>query len=44
MTRGLGWAMEGLLANFRMDPGTKWLGKAQEMGDHLSRAQHEDGY
>ena len=36
--------MTQLLANFRMDPHGQWLEKAQKMGEHLLRAQHNDGY
>jgi len=44
MTRGLGWAMEGLLACQRMDPEGDWLARAIRLGDHLLAAQHPGGH
>ena len=43
-TRGLGWAMEGLLAAARMWPGDRYLELAKAMADRLIAAQHPEGY
>ena len=43
MTRGLGWAMEGLLAMNRMYPDTEYLAYAEKMAEHLIRSQHPSG-
>lgn len=43
MTRGLGWAMEGLLAMNRMYPNSKYLEYAKKMADHLIRWQLPSG-
>ena len=44
MTRGLGWAMEGLLAAYRCCPERKdYLEKAEKMADILKKHQREDG-
>jgi Highly conserved protein containing a thioredoxin domain len=44
MTRGLGWAMEGLLATHRCDPSDgKYLEKAIKMAEVLIEHQLEDG-
>lgn len=43
MTRGMGWAMEGLLAMHRLDPAGGWLERAKKMGDSLIAAQLPDG-
>ncbi|MDL2234037.1 hypothetical protein LJC63_10745 [Ruminococcaceae bacterium OttesenSCG-928-L11] len=45
MTRGLGWAMEGLLCTHRTMAGTtdRYLQQAREMADQLLRYQRPDG-
>jgi rhamnogalacturonyl hydrolase YesR len=43
MTRGMGWAMEGLLAMHRLDPEGDWLARAKKMGDSLLASQLPDG-
>ncbi len=43
MVRGLGWAMEGLLAMNRMYPDTIYLEYATRMADQLVEHQHPDG-
>ena len=44
MTRGLGWAMEGLLAAHRCVPeGGRYLEKAKKMADYLISCQRENG-
>ena len=43
MTRGMGWAMEGLLAQHRADPQGGWLARATKMGDSLIATQLPDG-
>jgi rhamnogalacturonyl hydrolase YesR len=43
MTRGMGWAMQGLLAQHRLDPEGGWLARATKMGDALIAAQLSDG-
>ena len=43
MTRGLGWAMEGLLAMNRMYPDTIYLDYAQKLAKNLQSAQNHDG-
>lgn len=43
MTRGLGWAMEGLLAAFEMTREHRYLEKACRLADHLLRAQTPSG-
>lgn len=43
MTRGLGWAMEGMLAMNRMYPDTIYLDYAIKMAKHLQDSQNDDG-
>jgi hypothetical protein len=43
MTRGMGWAMQGLLAQHRLDPQGGWLERAKKMGDSLISTQLPDG-
>lgn len=44
-TRGLGWAMIGLLATHRMLPeGDKYLEKAKKLASHLQKHQEADGH
>lgn len=43
MTRGSGWAMEGLLAMNRMYPDTIYLEYAEKMAKHLQENQNADG-
>lgn len=43
MTRGLGWAMEGLLAMNRMYPDTIYLEYAEKMAKQLQNNQNVDG-
>lgn len=43
MTRGIGWAMEGLLAMNRMYPNTIYLEYAEKMAKHLLENQNVDG-
>lgn len=43
MTRGLGWAMEGLLAMNRMYPDTIYLDYAKKMAQQFRQAQNKDG-
>ena len=43
MTRGLGWAMEGLLAMNRMYPDTIYLEYAEKMAKQFQDNQNEDG-
>jgi hypothetical protein len=43
MTRGMGWAMQGLLAQHRLDPQGGWLEKAKKMGEPLIATQLPDG-
>lgn len=43
MTRGLGWAMEGLLAMNRMYPDTIYLDYAERMAKKLQNEQNADG-
>lgn len=43
MTRGLGWAMEGLLAAHRCVPDGGYLEKARRMADYLLDYQRENG-
>ena len=43
MTRGSGWAMEGLMAMNRMYPNTKYLDYAERMAAHLQNHQNADG-
>lgn len=43
MTRGLGWAMEGLLAMNRMYPDTIYLEYAEKMAKQFQKNQNEDG-
>ena len=43
-TRGLGWAMEGLLASHRMMPdGGRYLGYAERLADNIIQSQHPSG-
>jgi rhamnogalacturonyl hydrolase YesR len=42
-TRGMGWAMEGLLAAHRAAPADGYLDRASRMAEHLMRWQHPDG-
>ncbi len=43
IVRGMGWAMEGLLASHRMDPDGGYLERAKILAEHLMRWQHADG-
>lgn len=43
MTRGLGWAMEGLLATFELTLNRSYLDKACRLAKHLMEAQTEEG-
>jgi hypothetical protein len=43
ITRGMGWAMEGLLAAHRMKPDGGYLDRAKILAEHLLRWQHADG-
>jgi hypothetical protein len=43
MVRGMGWAMEGLLAAHRLLQGEKYLTAAKKMADHLVNSQLADG-
>ncbi len=43
MTRGLGWAMEGLLAMNRMYPDTIYLEYAEKLAGNLLQSQNSDG-
>lgn len=43
MTRGTGWAMEGLLAMNSLFPDTIYLEYARKMADHLVEHQNPDG-
>jgi hypothetical protein len=43
MTRGLGWAMEGLLAMNRMYPDTIYLDYAEKMAKSFQKSQNLDG-
>jgi rhamnogalacturonyl hydrolase YesR len=43
ITRGMGWAMEGLLAAHRMKPDGGYLHRAKILAEHLLRWQHADG-
>ncbi len=43
-TRGLGWAMIGLLASHGMMPDEGYLDKAIRMAEHLMANQQQDGY
>ncbi len=43
ITKGMGWAMEGLLAAHRALPGEGYLERAQKMAEHLLRWQKPDG-
>lgn len=43
VTRGMGWAMEGLLAAHRAMPDAGYLVRAEQMAEHLMRWQHPDG-
>lgn len=43
MTRGLGWAMEGLMAMNRMYPDTIYLEYAEKMAAKLKNSQNDDG-
>lgn len=42
-TRGMGWAMEGLMAAHRMRPEGPYLAKAERMAEHLLKHQLPDG-
>ena len=42
-TRGMGWAMEGLTAAYRMGLGDTYLEKARQMAEHLLAHQRTDG-
>ena len=44
ITRGQGWAMEGLLAMDRMIPDSIYLEKAVKLADHLLHYQQPEGY
>ena len=43
MTRGLGWAMEGLLAAHEAVPNSDYLTQAQRMGEQMTKWQRPDG-
>lgn len=43
MTRGLGWAMEGLLAAHRLLPDGGYLARAERLAEHLLSWQQPDG-
>ena len=43
ITKGMGWAMEGLLAAHRALPDAGYLERARTMADHLVRWQNPDG-
>lgn len=43
ITRGMGWAMEGLLAAHRMKPDGGYLERAKTLAEHLMRWQQPDG-
>lgn len=43
-TRGLAWAIEGLLAAHRLLPNKGYLARAQKLAQHFVEAQHETGY
>jgi hypothetical protein len=43
-TRGVGWAMEGLLASHRMSPNGPYLDLAERMAAQVLAGQHPDGY
>ncbi|WP_010203993.1 hypothetical protein [Salinibacterium sp. PAMC 21357] len=43
MTRGLGWAMEGLLACHRATRDERYLDLAKKMAEHMMKWQREDG-
>lgn len=43
MTRGQGWAMEGLLATYRLTGDKKYLELAVKMAEQLMKYQHETG-
>ena len=43
VTRGMGWAMEGLIAADRAMPDTGYLDKANTMAEFLMKWQHSDG-
>ncbi len=43
MTRGEGWAMEGLLASYQLTKSEKYRDLAVHMAAHLLAAQHADG-
>jgi hypothetical protein len=43
MTRGMGWAMEGLMAMNRMYPDTIYLDYAKKMAHFLQNGQNDDG-
>ncbi len=44
MTRGLGWAMEGLLSCARIKPEGPYLEKACSMAEHLLKWQNDEGH
>lgn len=44
MTRGLGWAMEGLLASHRSNPKGPYLDMAKKMADKMLSWQAQKGY
>lgn len=43
VTRGMGWAMEGLLAAHQTMPNDGYLKRATDLAEHLMRWQHPDG-
>jgi len=43
ISRGMGWAMEGLLASHRVKPDGGYLDRAKVLAEHLMRWQHADG-
>ena len=43
-TRGLAWAIEGLMAANRLLPGEGYLARAEQLAKHFVDEQHESGY
>jgi len=44
VVKGQGWAMEGLLAAYRLMPEERYIDLAKKMADHLVDSQHPEGY
>lgn len=44
IARGMGWAMEGLLAAHRTMPDAGYLDRARRLAEHLMRWQHPEGF